>query len=481
MNSWQVECTDIQERTAHLFHYNEWTDCSFEFEAKEQDDPDETTLRAHKLILAMSSPVFAAMFYSDAADQQNSVIKITDIDLHTFTNLLDYIYTEYPDIIDEDDAISLFKAANKYFLVQLEQMCVNRLIQLLDADNVCLIYEFACFYGRKDLIEECFKTFRSKTECVLKYCSLQGADISIVKKIVSMDTLNITSELELFNCLINYANNFKKPDNDSHNMEIQSSIATIKENVRQTILEENNNMPAEKMALHSNSKLFQTEDKRAILNGVIEDIRFLTMSAAELAKIHENNTILSKDELLAIFTNKFSPNSRVPMPVGFSCKREPRNKGAGTIRFTVHNITRMEAGRGQCSERNYIHKLPWRILVKREPNDYLGVYLYCDADILPAVKDDWSCEAKCEFKLFSADPKQRPNLDKFTQTFSRKANNWGPTKYMEWKKLLDPKNNYIKNDSITLEVFVAVEPPQGVDLEILKKKNICSECEMEVN
>ncbi|KAI5639340.1 BTB/POZ domain-containing protein [Phthorimaea operculella] len=80
---WQVQYADVKLRAAHLYRTREWADCTFHF----QTANGSNSLEAHKLILAMASPVFAAMFYGTVGDQGSSVT-IGDIDLTTFSALL---------------------------------------------------------------------------------------------------------------------------------------------------------------------------------------------------------------------------------------------------------------------------------------------------------------------------------------------------------------------------------------------------------
>lgn len=61
----------------------EFTDCGFIFEVGDQ----LTKIAAHTNLLAVSSPVFKAMFYGDLKEEQP--VKITDISLETFQKLIE--------------------------------------------------------------------------------------------------------------------------------------------------------------------------------------------------------------------------------------------------------------------------------------------------------------------------------------------------------------------------------------------------------
>ncbi|KAI5633561.1 BTB/POZ domain-containing protein [Phthorimaea operculella] len=119
---WQVSCSKIHNRASYVLNERKWTDCTFHFDtgdAGAEAGGSKESLQAHKLILAMASPVFEAMFYGNVGDQENSV-NIVDIDWSIFAALLQYVYTDDTNIPDARTAIDLFKAANKYMVVDLE-------------------------------------------------------------------------------------------------------------------------------------------------------------------------------------------------------------------------------------------------------------------------------------------------------------------------------------------------------------------------
>ena len=52
-------------------------------------------LRAHKLLLAMASPVFEAMFYGEMADKEDKPIEILDVQPEAFKALLKLVFNLY--------------------------------------------------------------------------------------------------------------------------------------------------------------------------------------------------------------------------------------------------------------------------------------------------------------------------------------------------------------------------------------------------
>lgn len=81
---WQLECKELKQRGAYLLQTGQWSDCSFLVGT----EPNQVALAGHKLILAMASPVFEAMFYGGMAER-NEPIPIVDVQIDAFKALLE--------------------------------------------------------------------------------------------------------------------------------------------------------------------------------------------------------------------------------------------------------------------------------------------------------------------------------------------------------------------------------------------------------
>lgn len=93
------------------------------------------TIRAHRVILASRSSVFAAMFKTEMKEQTTNAVTIQDIQPEVFDELLRYIYTDKVDSLDSM-SFELYAAADKYDLQGLVSLCRTYLLRNLSADNV---------------------------------------------------------------------------------------------------------------------------------------------------------------------------------------------------------------------------------------------------------------------------------------------------------------------------------------------------------
>jgi speckle-type POZ protein len=94
------------------------------------------TFSAHKAILAMRSPVFAAMFLHPTKEMQSGKVEVEDIDPDVFQEVLRYLYSGLTrSTAMEVMATGLLVAADKYLLDELKTRCETHLIRKMSAKN----------------------------------------------------------------------------------------------------------------------------------------------------------------------------------------------------------------------------------------------------------------------------------------------------------------------------------------------------------
>jgi hypothetical protein len=74
-----------------------------------------------------TSAYFRAMFLSDMAESNQSIISIEIVIHHIFMSVLEYLYTDDVDI-QLDEAMELFVAADLFGIPQLQSMCERKLL-----------------------------------------------------------------------------------------------------------------------------------------------------------------------------------------------------------------------------------------------------------------------------------------------------------------------------------------------------------------
>ncbi|GBN47095.1 Speckle-type POZ protein-like B, partial [Araneus ventricosus] len=112
---------------------------------------DEKSFPAHKSILGARSPVFKAILTQDKREKINKVVDIPDMNVDTLGRLLLYIYKDTVQDLQWESAMDLFKAADKYHLLDLRKRCSFFLKSNLCVSNVCSIILLVYMHEDGDL------------------------------------------------------------------------------------------------------------------------------------------------------------------------------------------------------------------------------------------------------------------------------------------------------------------------------------------
>lgn len=108
---------------------------------------DKREFHCHKFMLAARSEVFAAMLRHEFLEKQNSRVDVKEIDSETMELLLSYIYTGQVTDFKNVSVVELFKAADRYRLDHLKNMCEEELVKRVEASNAADILSLAHKYN----------------------------------------------------------------------------------------------------------------------------------------------------------------------------------------------------------------------------------------------------------------------------------------------------------------------------------------------
>ncbi|CAH1977283.1 unnamed protein product [Acanthoscelides obtectus] len=287
---WQITKQSIKDRGGYLFKTGIWSDCRFIVGTNQQ------IIDGHKLFLAMSSPVFEAMFFGEMPEKDP--IPIVDVQPDAFKALLEYVYTDRINLTSFDQACELCYAAKKYMLPHLVEGCTKYLWSDLNPRNACRAYEFGKLFEEPLLIDKCIQIICDKTREVLSDTSFDEVQFNTLLDILDQNQLNIQSELDLFSAVEGYA---QRAYNHSVQQSIESTVTASR------------NSP-------------QTQTPENLVSEAVKKIRFLTFTPQQFADGPGKSNLLAESEKLAILMNICSPNAVIPMPSGFTTNRNSRCK-----------------------------------------------------------------------------------------------------------------------------------------------------------
>ncbi|XP_020159774.2 BTB/POZ and MATH domain-containing protein 2-like [Aegilops tauschii subsp. strangulata] len=126
---------------------------------------------AHRVVLAVRSPVFRAQLCGPMMEKEGSSLILEDMLPDVFRTLLQFIYTDclvlpFDDFDDEDRreiVRHLLVAADRYRIERLKLICEAALSRCLDAQTVATTYALADQHQCNDLKQACLKFMASPT------------------------------------------------------------------------------------------------------------------------------------------------------------------------------------------------------------------------------------------------------------------------------------------------------------------------------
>ncbi|XP_033150791.1 protein roadkill-like [Drosophila busckii] len=156
---------------------------------------DKKELRAHKLILAARSEVFKAMFSHELEENKLNEVSISDFDAEVIHEMLKYMYTEKLTKLNDLNA-DLLAIANKYELQELEQMCVDSLLEHLSIETAAEAFQLGDLYNWQILKDKAMIIFEQCTTNWLRKNAFQEPQVlkNIFEIIMSLPKANVAEE-----------------------------------------------------------------------------------------------------------------------------------------------------------------------------------------------------------------------------------------------------------------------------------------------
>jgi hypothetical protein len=96
---------------------------------------DKEKIYGHKIILSRI-PYFENLFNSDLMESFQNEINVDNINSKILIKIVKYVYTSTC-VIEYDDAINIYEAANYFGLDDLKRMCEDKILSIASIDNAC--------------------------------------------------------------------------------------------------------------------------------------------------------------------------------------------------------------------------------------------------------------------------------------------------------------------------------------------------------
>ncbi|KAK1686189.1 hypothetical protein QYE76_047037 [Lolium multiflorum] len=156
----QMPPSNLSNDLANLLTTGEEADVTFQVEGED--------FSAHKIVLAMRSPVFKAELYGPMKGKTTRKIAVQDMQPAVFSALLHFIYTDaLPSMEDLDDderkemVKHLLVAADRYAVERLKMICEGVLCRSLDVESVATMLALADQHQCSRLRDACVLFLKS--------------------------------------------------------------------------------------------------------------------------------------------------------------------------------------------------------------------------------------------------------------------------------------------------------------------------------
>ena len=136
-DNWQTKRPSISERTKFVFNNELLSDVKFVVPASRNESENrkgQKCIPAHKFMLAISSPVFYAMFYGEMAETSGT-IQLPDCDYDSLLELFRFLYRDEVNL-SRSNVMQVLYLAKKYLVPSLADKCTAYLQEHLGASNV---------------------------------------------------------------------------------------------------------------------------------------------------------------------------------------------------------------------------------------------------------------------------------------------------------------------------------------------------------
>ena len=200
--NWQSKCAAIAERTTFIFNTELLSDVKFVVQASSGESESKKVIPAHKFVLAISSPVFYAMFYGQIAQTKDS-IDLSDCEYESLLEMFRYLYSDKVNL-SVDNVMQVLYLANKYMVPSLAKKCAEYLRRNLKASNVFCILLHAQKIEDEDLEDRCWGVIEMQTEEVVTLDEFVTVERWLVETVVKREGLNV-KEIELFKAVDRWA------------------------------------------------------------------------------------------------------------------------------------------------------------------------------------------------------------------------------------------------------------------------------------
>ena len=205
-DNWQTKRSTISERTKFIFNNELLSDVKFVVPASHNESESRKSRKcmipAHKFVLAISSPVFYAMFYGEMAETADT-IQLPDCEYKSLLELFRFLYSDEVNL-SGSYVMQVLYLAKKYLVPSLADKCTEHIREHLDPSNVFSVLPQALKFEDEALEKRCWEIIEIHIENALTSEEFVTLERSVVESVVKRERLNV-KEVDLFKAVDRWA------------------------------------------------------------------------------------------------------------------------------------------------------------------------------------------------------------------------------------------------------------------------------------
>ncbi|XP_076050498.1 uncharacterized protein LOC143031027 [Oratosquilla oratoria] len=185
---------DSNERLQYLYTSSELSDLDIFFPG------DEDPIKAHRLVLSMSSPVFLANL---KGPQAAGKLTLSEDPRQSFRKLLGHMYQNRMDLESVEEALEVYKLAHKYRVGSAKKNCVQYIIASnVKAETMPEVLETSVLYEDAALKKKCKEILDRDPDAVMLPETVSRLSKEGLRALLTDETLAFSSEVVPFRGLI---------------------------------------------------------------------------------------------------------------------------------------------------------------------------------------------------------------------------------------------------------------------------------------
>ena len=190
--AWQTQLSTVRERNQYA--HNKSLFCDVEFSVVDSNG-DKVSIPAHKYVLAISSPVFEAMFYGQLAETGRT-IHLQDCTKEGLQEMLRYVYSDEIQLTGSN-VMEVLYLADKYMMPFVVEKCREYLEKELGPEDVFSVLPLVQKKGDEKLEQHCWNIVDSETQRAVCSEPFLNTSREMLCQILGRDSLRV-KELDLF-------------------------------------------------------------------------------------------------------------------------------------------------------------------------------------------------------------------------------------------------------------------------------------------